>query len=225
MGRRFSSRYAFIEGHGDALHFTDTALEDYLLARFGISNLLLSGFELGTQAVEKLLKAFLLFSDPTFGKKEKNVLRAIRARARELGRTEQLAHDVVAALDLAEKSGFSSSPGIKDRMERINAYYLKRYPSGGALGGLRSLSTADVHDLDEAVFEIWDAFKNLNAEYYYTSGILRDVYGMALNGPLPWWDHRLEILAAKNLAFARRKDDITRGIEELIRIHYPELRN
>ena len=37
------------------MHFTWTALEDYLLARFGISKLLLSGFELGTQAVEKLL--------------------------------------------------------------------------------------------------------------------------------------------------------------------------
>lgn len=199
-------------------------MEDYLLARFGISKVLLSGFELGTQAVEKLLKAFLLFSDPTLGKKEKNVLRAVRARAKELGGTKELAHDVVAALDLAEKSGFSSSPVLRDRVERINAYYLKRYPSGGFLGGL-SLSTGEVHDFDETVFEIWDAFKNLNAEYYYTSGILRDVYGLALGGPLPWWDHRFEILTEKNLAFARRKDDITRGIEELIRIHYPELRN
>lgn len=123
MGSRFSSRHAFIEGHGDALRFADTALEDYLLARFGISNLLLSGYELGTQAVEKLLKAFLLFGDPIFGKKEANVLRAICARARELGRKEQLAHDVVAALDVAANGGFSPSPGIRARLLRINAYY------------------------------------------------------------------------------------------------------
>src|SRR5687767_11309493 len=167
----------FTRQNKDAGKFAYKASEDYLLARLGMSDALWSSFEMATQAVEKLLKAYLLFTDSSLSGKAENVRKAIAARARLRGRTQELGHDVAAALELAKENGLPGSPDLEGRILRINAYYERRYPNGGWLG---SLSTGEITDVDEAVFEIWDAFKDINADYHYACGILMPVYGNRL---------------------------------------------
>lgn len=72
-------------------------------------------------------------------------------------------------MELARENGLSASTDLAARIVRINGYYENRYPEGYGLG---SLDCRSIVEVDEAVFEIWDSFKAVNADYYYTAGLM-----------------------------------------------------
>jgi DNA-binding NarL/FixJ family response regulator len=157
----------FLSKNRDAWQFAYKASQDYLLTRLGMKNGMSSSFEMATQAIEKLLKSYLLFTDLTLGGDAEKVRSSVSAKAKGLGRKHEPGHDVEAALDLAIENGMRITAGLRSRVVRINGYYAHRYPRNGYGYPTAGLSTAEISDVDKAVFEIWDAFKAINADYYY----------------------------------------------------------
>ncbi|HEX3586251.1 MAG TPA: hypothetical protein VH024_09650, partial [Candidatus Angelobacter sp.] len=136
---------------------------------------LTSSFPLATNSVEKFLKAFLLFSDQALGASAKRVKEVVSDRSKRLGRAQERGHDVEAALELAIEAGLTCADKLRTRVRRINLFHEMRYQYG-----LLPFGGDDVHEYDEAVFEIWSAFENVNHDYYCTSGPLRPVYGFVI---------------------------------------------
>jgi hypothetical protein len=97
-----------------------------------------------------------------------------------------------------------------------------RYPYGDAptrYGG------NDIHEYDEAVFEMWVAFKDVNTDYYYASGPLSPVYSVMLSDrhrqPTDLQLLRFNILTQRNFAYASRRVEIESGISDLLARRYP----
>jgi hypothetical protein len=212
----------FLRRHPTAWQFAWKASEDYLLARFGIRRGLWSGFEMATQAIEKLLKSYLLFRDASLGGSEDAVRKAVSAKAKARGRTSELGHDVQSALALAEPLGLACSADLSARVARIDSYYELRYPGGGP----QSLAAAEADDVDEAIFEVWDAFEAINPDYFYTTGIMWPLYAFLMD-----IEHRGEssplalsyygFLAEANQSYERRRVRLENGIKERIALWYP----
>ena len=170
---------------------------------------------MATQALEKLLKSYLLFQDGTLGGSGDAVRRAVSARARAEGRSSEPGHDVQSALTLAEAFGFTCSPALRTRVVRIDSYYELRYPGGRP----RSLSAAEGEDVDEAIFEVWDAFEAINADYYYTTGIMWPIYAYMTDikhrgEPSPLGIKYFAFMTQENRAYERRRARIENGIVE-----------
>lgn len=197
----------FLRKNINACRLAEKASEDYLLARLGISNALWSGFEMTTQATEKLLKSYLLFADLSLKGDQDQVRRVVST---ESNRKYERGHDVEACLSLASKNGFSSSADILGRIKRINEYYSERYNRRLSLG------TNELKDVDEVIFEIWDAFEIFNEDYFYRCGIMHPVYseldhsyhGMISQGV----QKKFQIMTDHNSAYNARKLKLEKGI-------------
>lgn len=108
-----------------------TAAHDYAAARCLLLNNLFGGLVFGAQAMEKLLKAYILFADPSRNVKAFN-------------------HSLVKLL---EEAG-SLFPGVKlsryvRLTQKFGGHYATRYPGDPA--GSKSMTTADLLELDEFV--------------------------------------------------------------------------
>src|SRR5688572_6077528 len=75
---------AFAGNNREAGELYSSATEDYVAARCCILNGLFSGFPLGAQAVEKMLKAFILYKAPAT--KVRDMSHYIDVLAKEAGR-------------------------------------------------------------------------------------------------------------------------------------------
>jgi hypothetical protein len=214
----------FLRKHPSAWKFATKASHDYLLARWGIQNALWSGFEMATQATEKLLKSYLLFADPSFSGKVEEVRKAVSKESRNLGRTQELGHDVEACLQLAANAGFLASEDLGMRIKRINSYYSLRYPDNDE--SPKSLGTDEINDIDEAIFEIWDVFKAFNEDYFYTCGIMMPIYSKMLNNlsdsTNPMMNHSFSIMTQDNNSYSSRKDILEKGIQNRLQSWYPK---
>jgi len=172
---------------------------------------------MATQAVEKLLKSYLLFRDRSLGGSEDAVRKAVSDKARAGGRTSEPGHDVQAALALAEPLGLACSADLWTRVGRIDSYYELRYPGGGP----QTLSSTEADDVDEAVFELWDAFEAINPDYYYTGGIMTPIYAHLLDMQNPLGRMYFEFMTAGNQSYVRRQARIENGIKERFARWYP----
>jgi len=212
----------FLRLNRDAWMFANKASDDYLLARFGLLNALWSGFEIVTQATEKLLKSYLLFADVSLKGSADEVRKAVSKESKSLGRTYELGHDVEACLSLADRAGLSVSKDLEGRIKRINDYYALRYPDNG---GPTSLATHEVNDVDEAIFEIWDAFEKFNEDYFYVCGIMSPVYGELQlrhhEGVIPFVQHPFKIMTEGNKSYNTRKAKLEGGIQTRLKAWYP----
>jgi HEPN domain-containing protein len=212
----------FLSLNRDAWRFAKKASDDYLLARFGLLNALWSGFEMATQATEKLIKSYLLFADLSLKGSAEEVRKAVSKESKSFGRTYELGHDVEACLSLASRAGLSVSKDLKDRIKRINEYYALRYPDNG---GPTSLGTNEVNDVDEAIFEIWDAFEKFNEDYFYVSGIMIPVYSQLQiryhEGNIPFVQHSFQIMTKDNTSYNVRKAKLEEGIYSRLKAWYP----
>jgi hypothetical protein len=211
----------FLRANGAAWRFVAKGTDDYLLARLGMPGLLSSAFGLATQSVEKYLKAYLLFQDKGLNGAAEAVRGAVSIKAKVLGRTQERGHDIESALALATDIGFPCSNALRVRIKRINSYYAMRYPYGEAP---TSYGGRDLHDYDETVFELWAAFKDVNADYYYASGPHSPVYSLMfsdLHRQTTDFERRhFTILTQQNLAYARRRLAIEADIRELLGRRY-----
>ena len=217
--------HGFLRQNKDAWQLASKACDDYLLARLGMLNALWSGFEMATQATEKLLKAYLLLTDKTFSGKAKKAQRAVSDKAKSMGRSQEWGHDVQACLELATGTGLQPSVDLRTRLARINSYYGRRYPDSG---GPTSISAAEVHDVDEALFEIWDAFRAVNDDYYHVGGLMSPIYSF-------WLQHRSQagsvhhllsnnhnIMVVGNRPLADRRVDLQEGILHRLNVWSPK---
>jgi hypothetical protein len=217
--------HVFLRKNRHAWQFAYKASQDYLLTRLGMLNGQWSSFEMATQAIEKLLKSYLLFTDSTLAGDADKVFKAVSAKAKTLGRTHEHGHDVEAALDLATANGLPSSVGLATRVVRINGYYAHRYPRIGAGYPTAGLSTAEISDVDEALFAIWDAFKAIHPDYYYVTGIMTSVYGKlaCLHGghDISALERDFDILTLANKSYEARRSDIETAITERLTSWFP----
>jgi len=129
---------------------------------------------------------------------------------------------VQSALALAELQGLVCSADLRARVARVDSYYGLRYPAGGPT----SLSTAELEDVDEAIFEVWDAFKAVNADCYYTTGIMWPIYGYLMevedrpDEPNPMLLTYFKFMTDANRSYERRRADIERGIKDRLVLWY-----
>jgi hypothetical protein len=220
--------HGFLRKNKAGWRFASKASEDYLFTRLGMMNNMWSSFEMATQAIEKLLKSYVLFTDSTFSGDPEKVRKAVSAKAKGLGRAKEFGHDVEAALDLAKENGMPSSVDLRSRVVRINGYYANRYPDDGAP---LPLDTTGIDDVDEAVFEIWDAFESINADYYYVHGVVNPVYTdlqikyhvkhLGQHLFYPTVEQTCSILTLRNKSYEARQDKFETAITERLKAWFP----
>ena len=205
----FDNLQSFLRVHQWAWKFACKAHEDYLLCRLGLLHGLWSALEMSTQAIEKLLKSYLLFSDNSLNGDPTTLLKVVSNTAKQRGRQREFGHDVETCLSLAILKGLSVSNTTQDAIKKVNELYGLRYPDSG---GPESLSNYIIKEIDTAIFEIWDRFRDFNNDYYYVSGILKPAYVYFTNQS-GYTAANFLILTQDNVAYSDRKSDIESEIQ------------
>jgi hypothetical protein len=121
----------FALDHRTATTLLLVATQDYAAARCLAQNLLMTSLIVGAQAIEKFLKVYLLFVDPS-----RNV--------------RKLNHSLTQLL--IEVDGLFphlSLPRFSDGVERFGRHYQIRYPDNA--NASTSMTTADIFELDELI--------------------------------------------------------------------------
>ena len=110
------------------------ATDDYIACRCCLLNGLFTGLRLGAEAVEKFLKAFILYCDPTFDVEAYgHNIRKIAAKAQIFEPRLETGH-------------------FRQVFKRLEAHYRNRYPNAADL----KASTAELVEIDELVLHICD---------------------------------------------------------------------
>jgi HEPN domain-containing protein len=123
---RFANKYS------RATLLMRAAAHDYAAARCLLFNGMFEGLSLGAQAIEKCLKAYLIFSDPN-----REVMKAFR---HSLPRLLAEADALFPGLSLSK---------FAPLVERFWTHYESRYPDNS--NASKNKTTADVRELDELV--------------------------------------------------------------------------
>jgi hypothetical protein len=127
----FLNLKAFCEQHSSATRLLLVAAQDYAAGRCLLMNGLLTDLVQGAQAIEKLLKAYLLFNNPL-----RDVKRLSHSLSRLLSETEAL----FPALPLSEFAPLA---------EKFGRHYATRYPDNA--NASTSMTSADLLELDAFV--------------------------------------------------------------------------
>lgn len=117
--------------HTRAILLLLTAAHDYASARCLLLNGLFGGLVFGAQTIEKLLKAYILFIDPS---------RDVKAFRHLLTKLLQAAASLYPQLDFSKYAPL---------VQRFSGHYATRYPDDPAAS--KSMTTADLFELDEFV--------------------------------------------------------------------------
>lgn len=125
----------FARVHQRSILLVMRGASDYVGARCCLLNGVLSGLELGAQAVEKHLKAMLLFAVP-----ETNV-RAFNHKLPSLGKAVQ-------------EKGIANIMHCLPTIEKLQAHYQARYPDNP--GQTLSASTGELEELDAVMNHFLD---------------------------------------------------------------------
>jgi hypothetical protein len=118
--------------HSRATLLLLAAAHDYASARCLLLNGLFGGLVFGAQAIEKLLKAYILFIDPSREVK--------KAFSHSLAKLLQEAASLYPRLDFSEYTPL---------VQKFAGHYATRYPDDPAAS--KSMTTADLFELDEFV--------------------------------------------------------------------------
>ena len=170
------------------------AAQDYVAARCCLLNGLLSGFVLGAQATEKLLKAYVLALEPATDLKK--LYHGNAAIARECNRLD-------ASFDAQRFAA------LFDKQEQ---QFKNRYPDNWK--GSHSEDTSELADLDDFVMYIEDRVSLPDAEKY-RSGVFALMFESELRGlpphsfpAEPWLWNRNAALAARADSWRERAKEI-----------------
>ena len=133
----FTELLDFNRANRMAVDFVGAATDDYVSCRCCLMNGLFPGLILGAQAVEKYLKAFGLFKDPSLDVKNYN-------------------HRITALLSFISRL----EPNAKldqfdDFFESLERYYMTRYPDN--VDAATQMSTAEIDRIDRFVLHIYDS--------------------------------------------------------------------
>jgi len=121
----------FARKHSRATLLLLKAAQDYAEARCLLLNGFFGGLVIGAQTIEKLLKAYLLFHDPT---------RNVKVFRHSLERLLQEAHSLYPQLTITRYAQL---------VKKFAGHYATRYPDDPA--GSASMTTADLFELDAFV--------------------------------------------------------------------------
>jgi hypothetical protein len=138
MGATASASAAWVDlndycrKHSRATLLLLTAAHDYASARCLLLNGLLGGLVFGAQTIEKLLKAYILFADPS-----REVKKAF---------SHSLTKLLQEAASLYPQLSFSKYAPL---VQKFSGHYATRYPDDPAAS--KSVTTADLFELDEFV--------------------------------------------------------------------------
>lgn len=108
-----------------------TAAHDYAAARCLLLNNLFGGLVFGAQAIEKLLKAYILLRDPS---------RNVKAFYHSLVKLLEEAASLFPSVELSRYAPLA---------RKFGGHYATRYPDDPA--GSKSMTTADLFELDEFI--------------------------------------------------------------------------
>lgn len=138
MGATASASAAWVDlndycrKHSRATLLLLTAAHDYASARCLLLNGLFGGLVFGAQTIEKLLKAYILFADPS-----REVKKAF---------SHSLTKLLQEAASLYPQLSFSKYAPL---VQKFSGHYATRYPDDPAAS--KSMTTADLFELDEFV--------------------------------------------------------------------------
>lgn len=121
----------YFEQHNRATLLLLTAAQDYAAARCLLQHGLLTGLVLGAQAIEKVLKAYLLLHDPK---------RQVKRLSHSFPKLLQGAHSLYPQLSLDRFAALTA---------KFGRHYQTRYPDNS--GASTSMTSADIHELDTFV--------------------------------------------------------------------------
>ena len=117
-----------------AMLFLMVATDDYAGARCCISNSLLVGLVLGAQAVEKYLKAFILFKNP---------LENVKGKRHKISELAKTASTCCPSFSLEKYAEF---------IKRLEQHYETRYPDNP--NASENISSSEIDELDQLVIFI-----------------------------------------------------------------------
>ena len=149
----------FNRTHRDAVEFVIAATDDYVACRCCLLNGLFPGLRLGAEALEKYLKAFVLYGDPSLDVRKHN------HRIRDLA---SVASNLVPRFNAVQ---------FRQVIDRLETHYRRRgYPNVRDFG--RDASTAELVGIDEVVLHVCERLpipevpKFRNYGYFFSSSAL-----------------------------------------------------
>lgn len=166
-------------------YFFKQSAEDYAAARCCLLNGLFPGFVMAEQAVEKLIKGFILFMNPSFKPKSKK------------------GHDLASLITvLCSHYGHVSLAPYAKIIELLQSSYDGRYPDSGT--DLLAHMTSQLRDVDELYIYLLDQ-SPITGDLRYQIGAWPYLYTAYLeitNMPDPKWA-MFDNLAARQLLKGR----------------------
>ncbi|NUX55906.1 HEPN domain-containing protein [Paraburkholderia youngii] len=169
----------------NAGYFFKQSAEDYAAARCCLLNGLFPGFVMAEQAVEKLIKGFILFMDPGFKPKNKK------------------GHDLASLITVLQSHyGHVSLDPHKKTIALLQSSYDGRYPDSGS--DRLAHMTSQLHDVDELYIYLLDQ-SPITGDLRFQIGAwpyLYTAYLRITNMPDPTW-MMLNNFAARRLLMTR----------------------
>lgn len=169
----------------NAGYFFKQSAEDYAAARCCLLNGLFPGFVMAEQAVEKLIKGFIFFMDPSFKPKKGK------------------GHDLPSlAAVMCSHYGHVSLAPYEKTIELLQSSYDGRYPDSGTYS--QAHMTAQLRDVDELYIYLLDQ-SPITGDLRYQVGAWPHLYTAYLgitNMPDPKWT-MFDNLAARRLLMGR----------------------
>jgi hypothetical protein len=186
----------FNRTHADAGEFVVAATDDYMACRCCLLNGLFPGFRLGAEAVEKYLKAFVLYGDPSLD------IRKYNHRIKDL-----------ASVASSIEPHFNSTQ-FGHVIDRLETHYRHRYPN--VPGFRRDASTAELIGIDEIVLYICDCLPVPELPKFRNYGYF---FFVCCSWTPPLGPHK-KWLEQENVALQRVKTSLVqryRAVEEQLR--------
>jgi HEPN domain-containing protein len=169
----------------NAAYFFKQSAEDYAAARCCLLHGLFPGFVMAEQAVEKLIKAFIFFTDPSFKPK--------RGRG----------HDLPSLVTvMCSQYGHVSLAPYEKTIELLQSSYDRRYPDSETAP--QSRMTAQLRDVDDLYIYLLDQ-SPITGDLRYQIGAWPHLYAAYLGiskMPDPTWSI-FDNLAARRLLMGR----------------------
>ncbi|MFA6021631.1 MAG: hypothetical protein WC722_15320 [Rhodospirillales bacterium] len=177
-----------IDRSPDANRFVKKATDDYLLGRLGVLHGLESGLDKAYEGVEKLLKAFILFTDQSLGGKSQG---------------KKWGHNVLGFLEQAKSNGLKLDPECERFVSTLKFHYGIRYPD--TTGHSYSFGSDATHKIDALFFQLWDNFEPIYGDFLCMHGPYEPIFGSQT--PMNFFvQHMLQALAPDNRELEKRND-------------------
>lgn len=179
--------HQFYSTNKQAARLMEIAFQDYVAARVCILNMCFSGLQLAAQAVEKQLKAALLFVDPS-------VLSRIN-RTHDLLKLAHMLEQHPKGVHMKSYCG---------HLKELNDAYNRRYPENWPKHF--SVSTGDVKILDEVFCYLTDNM-SIPDEVKYSWGMHSYIFDLWDDRPSPiaYWSREQNSVLNRDLALRKAR--------------------